>query len=491
MIVLIKCKKMKKIIFGILFFIPLSLLLNCKKLVDVDGPKTSLSSKDIYNTDATAIGTLTSLYSSMSSGFLIEASELPSLSYISGLSSDELTLYIRANNSMLNAFYQNDLNNITSINYWSSIYKKLYIINSALEGLNVSQGLSPSIRQQLLGEAKFMRGFYYFYLANLYGDVPLVLSTDYSVNSLLSRSPKALIYTQIIADLNDAEQLLSNQYLKGDLMSAYPSGAEERVRPIKSAANGLLARTYLYQKEWAKAEIQATTVIQNTALYKLETLDRAFLKNNKEAIWQLQPTQIGWNAQEANYFVLPPLGPSSLNPFYCSQNLIGKFELGDQRKTSWLGSVTVNGFTYYFPYKYKIKPSSIAGAPILEYTTVFRLAEQFLIRAEARTELNNFSGAIADVNEIRKRAGLSGVNKTSLEITKDELLEIIMKERQIEFFAEWGHRWLDLKRTEKIDQVMTSITPQKGNNWKNYQQYYPIPLRELEVNPNLTPSQGY
>ncbi len=149
-----------------------------------------------------------------------------------------------------------------------------------------------------------MRAFYYFYLVNLYGDAPLVLSTDYATNSLITKSSKEQIYQQIIFDLKEAQSLLSDKYIKGDGKSVYENGAEERVRPNKWAAIALLSRTYLYLQDWVNAEEQASLVLANTTQYQLQSLDSVFLKNNGEAIWQLQPVQMEINTQDAEGFIL-------------------------------------------------------------------------------------------------------------------------------------------------------------------------------------------
>jgi len=482
---------MKYLIY-IASFVSLTFTSACKKLIEIDGPKTSLSTLDIYSSDATAIGTITSLYANMASGLLNATSEFTSLSCIAGLSADELTLFSRANNFTLSSFYQNNLTN-NNLGYWKDTYSRLYLVNAAIEGLTSSEGLTPAVKQHLLGEAKFMRAFYYFYLVNLYGDVPLVISTEYTSNDLIPKSSRLQIYDQIIIDLRYAEGLLSDQYLKADAVTAYPIGAEERVRPTKAAAMALMSRTFLFRGEWSNAERQATLVIDNKVNYKLESLDRVFLKNNMEAIWQLQPINRGVNTRDAGLFLLPVSGPSASYPVYISESLIDAFELSDQRRNAWLRSITANGVVYFYPYKYKVPQTNVTNTPITEYSTVMRLAEQYLIRAEARAHQGNISGAISDLDEIRKRAGLSLVGQINPDINQMDLLELILKEKQLEFFTEWGHRWLDIKRTNRIDALMTVITPKKGNlnGWKSYQQYYPIHIRELNTNPNLTPTPGY
>jgi len=467
------------------------ILSSCKKFVEIDSPTTSISTTDVYNNDATAIGALTTLYANLGLANILSDSEPSSLSCIAGLSADELTLYTGQTNFTLQSYYQNSLIANSYSGYWATMYARLYGVNSALEGLDSSTKLSPGVKRQLLGEAKFMRAFYYFYLVNLYGDVPLVFSTDYTVNAVIGKSPKLEVYKKIIDDLQEAQSLLSSQYLKEDLLTSYPTGSEERVRPTKWAAKALLARTYLYLKDWANAEIQSTMVIENTNLYEMESVDKAFLKNNQEAIWQIQSAYPGKNTQEAIAFLPPPSGPFNNLTVYLSEKLIHGFEQNDKRRVNWISSRSINGVVYLFPFKYK--NNTYPASSITEYSSVMRLAEQYLIRSEARAELGNLSGGISDIDVVRKRAGISLIKEVNPGIKKDGLLAVISKERQVELFTEWGHRWLDLKRTGKIDEVMSTVTPEKskGGKWRSFQQYFPISSGELKANPNLSQTTGY
>ena len=107
-----------------------------------------------------------------------------------------------------------------------------------------------------------------------------------------------------------------------------------------------------------------------------------------------------------------------------------------------------------------------------------------MIRAEARAHLRNFEGARQDLNRIRNRAGLGNVTVDSLE----GLLDAILKERQVELFAERGRRWFDLKRQGKASEVLAPIK----SNWQETDVLLPIPGPELEINPNLLPQNpGY
>jgi hypothetical protein len=458
--------------------------LSCKKLADAEAPYTSINGENVYRSDATAIAVLTGLYANTSADNFFAG---PSgISMIGGLSADELTLFDGIALTAQQAYYTNNLiaNNQQSIGgeYWSQFFNYIFRCNAAIDGLTGPQSatLTPNIRQQLLGEAKFMRAFYYLYLVAFYGDVPLILTTDYRKNAALPRTEKSQIYQQIINDLKDAQQLLNGNYLQADLITII----DERVRPTKWAATALLARAYLYTNDWANAASQASLVIQNTGQFNLPPLKEAFLKNNNEAIWQLQTNNSDHNTEDAWTFIIPSTGPDDQHPVYLSSWLLGSFEPGDLRRSNWIDSLQVVGVTYYYPYKYK---SADINAPSTEYLTMLRLGEQYLIRAEARAHLGDLSNASADLNAIRSRAGLPPIAATR----QMQLLDAIQHERRVELFTEGAHRWLDLKRTNTIDEVMSVLTPLKGGSWESGDALYPLPFSDIQKNRNLAQNPHY
>jgi hypothetical protein len=474
----------------LLYFFSLLVFCGCKKLVEVDAPDTSSNSANVYSSDATAAAVLTGIYAKMSSLNSNYSSSIISptgISIATGLSADELTLY-NLNSTTLLPYYKNDLTSNISNNFWSILYPIIFTANSAIEGLNNSNALTPAVKQQLLGEAKFIRAFAYFYLVNLYGNVPLVLNTNYSANTQMTRTSKTEVYQQIIADLVGAKNLLNANYLNSDALTVYPAGSEERVRPTKWAASALLGRVYLYTGDWTDAEAEASAVINNSTLYGLTSLSDVFKMNSKETIWALQPVGSGTQANtgEGALFILPVAGPNNSNyPVYLSNNIVNSFEPGDQRKVNWTENVVVGTKTYYYPYKYKVGNVSV---PTSEYIIVLRLAEQYLIRAEARTQKGtDISSAVSDLNIIRSRAGLSSTGAT----TQSALLSAILHERQVELFTEWGHRWFDLQRLNKIDSVMNIVAPQKGGAWSDNKKLYPVPAAEISLDPNLDQNPDY
>jgi starch-binding outer membrane protein, SusD/RagB family len=448
----------------LLVVIPFLLMTACQKFVETDTPKTALVSSVVFANDESATAAMVGIYSDIMqnpSSFINTQ-----ITLLTGLSSDEFDNFSTSTDQR--QFYENSLtsNNSNVLILWRTAYKYIYEVNSVLAGISNSNALSTSTKSQIEGEAKFTRALCYFYLTNLFGDVPLVLSTDYRTNNIAARTQQAQVYTQIVADLTDAQNLLSETYV-----------SNERVRPNKLAATALLARVYLYMKDWTNAASEATKVVNQSATYYLNNnLSQVFQINSPEIIWQLMPVAPGYNTWEGNALILTTL-PESVA---LSDDLVNAFDSADNRKTEWINSTAVGPESYHYPFKYKVK----IGGELSEYYVVLRLAEQYLIRSEAKAQLDDLGGSLEDLNMIRNRAGLPAVGLQ----TKSRLLDTIANERRFELFAEMGHRWFDIKRTNMAQDV---LGPLKGSNWQATDVLYPIPQSELAVDKNLQQNSGY
>jgi hypothetical protein len=481
----------RKILLRLLYIGIIYFQIGCNKLVDVPPQTTSINTANVYTSDGSAIAGVTGILSAMSSTFTNgQVTAPPGISFFLGMSADELTLFDGEANQAVSEYYKNDLDATTTgpVNFWSTIYPIIYQCNDAIQGVSASNSLTPAVKQQLIGEAEFCRSFCFFYLVNLYGNCALTVSTDWQVNAALPRSPITDVWHQIVSDLTDAQNRLSVSFVDATLLN----NTADRIRPTTWSASAFLARAYLYTANWDSAISASTRVINNSSLFGIDSLNTAFLANSQESVWQwprILPGG-GLNTEDAMVFILPASGPGTNFPLYLNNNLLAAFEPGDQRRVNWIDSIILTGSltTYYYPYKYKnnsIDPTVSAT----EYTTVFRLAEQYLIRAEAEVQLNDLTGAAADLNIIRNRAGLPNTTASS----QSDLLTAVLHERQVELFTEFGHRWLDLKRVGKIDSVMSVVTPQKsgGSAWQSYQQLYPIPVIELQKTPQMNQNPGY
>ncbi len=453
--------------------------ISCKKELQVGLPVTQLYTSSVFSNDNTATAAQLSVYAQMSS--------FPwNIHRSMALSSDELTNYATDVTSV--DLYKNSLNaplDAGSIPIWIPAYNYIYQLNSMLENLQSSTAISMKVKQQLNSEALFMRAYFYFYLVNLYGDVPLVMSTDYKINSILPRTSQTQIYQQIIADLKQAQVSLNSNYVDATDTSV----TSDHIRPTSWAATALLARVYLYAGKFDSAEMQSTAIINNTK-FKLPTdLTKVFVKNSDEAIWQLTPPSAVFYTTDGANLILnaAPNTSSTSNSTTINPQLVNAFEAGDQRKSTWINSYTSGTNTWFFPYKYR---DNNKATSLKEYTMMLRLAEQYLIRGEARIQQGNSNGAIQDLNVIRSRAGLSNYGGT---LDKPAILAAIAHERQVELFTE-GDRWIDLKRTKSIDATMggpNGACINKGGSWNTNQQLYPILATDLQNNTNLVQNIGY
>lgn len=477
--------------FILLFFFLAACPMSCKKFVQIGAPNTQLIAASVFKSSAAATAAQTAIYSQM----YIESYNM---AQSCGLLSDELTNY--STNLALQQYYSNSMTAAAGVGPWTKAYKYIYQANAIIEGLRNSGSIDPAIAQQLTGESKFLRAFWLFYLINLYSDVPLVTTTDYTKNGSIARSSQAIVYQQIVTDLKDAQSLLNANYVDASDTVI----TNERVRPTKGAATALLARVYLYTQKYDSSETQASSVINNSGLYTLCTnlttamgQNYVFQKNSTEAIWQLQTSEpAGWDTPDGKFFILlsAPANGSG-NSATISPQLLNSFETGDRRMAQWVGLYTRTGtppVNYYFPYKYhSYNNSSTSISSVLEYVMVLRLAEQYVIRAEARAQQGNLSGALNDLNIIRNRAGLASLPNT---FTQAQVLAAVMQERRAELFCEWGHRWFDLKRTGTIDAVMggaTGACQAKGGVWQSTSQLMPVPQSEISKDGNLTQNSGY
>ncbi|MNL20231.1 SusD family protein [compost metagenome] len=219
-----------------------------------------------------------------------------------------------------------------------------------------------------------------------------------------------------------------------------------------------------------------------------------FLTGSKEAIWQLKQTNEYTTLKNATIegYAFNRTA-NNLAAYGLTPQLLSSFEAADQRKLAWVGSVTSATPTPVvtaYPYKYKTgSTNGVINQPSPEYYVVFRLAEAYLIRAEAAANgaAGGTAAALADLKIIRNRAGLPDLAGN---LNQQQIIAAVAKERRIEFFAEWGHRWFDLKRTGHAGTELSTI-PLKQPWAGDYQLLYPIPMGEIEKGPFLTQNPGY
>ena len=247
---------------------------------------------------------------------------------------------------------------------------------------------------------------------------------------------------------------------------------------------------YEDQKDYANAELYATKVMESTAntyvLRPQSEIAEVFQNNSNEIIFQV-----------SNLSGISTFGPlynyltGVVSAVSVPENYFNSFSNDDLRKSNWIRNNTANGTIYHEINKYKLR----TGFGGNEYDVVMRLAEQYLIRAEARAHQQKLAGpggAESDLNAIRLRAGLQPTTATTL----PQLLLAIEDERKHELFAEMGHRWLDLKRTVSTSSPATKTRADDvlgviKTGWKTEAQLFPIPQSQILINTKLSQNPGY
>lgn len=470
----------------------LGLLLSCKKYLELPAPGNSIGAEAAYSDDRAIAAMINDALQKISRAVSDEeASSVTGSSHATlGLHTDEMEPLFGLNplddainpNSTQIFSWKLAATNITAVKWWPNYYAAIYVCNSILE--NVPKQSTLNLKNQWLGQAYFLRALAYYYLVNLYGDVSLVTSTNYKESSKIPRTAPEMAYSLIQADLKQAISLLDPDY-----KDEYNTTTTERFRPNQSTAKALLARINLYTRQWQQAWDNADQVIKDTryTMQPKATIGATFTATSKELI-------LGSDCDlEARLF-----GDFSTPPCYLSSALLNAFEPKDLRRTNWIQQNMVV-FTSPFQIKMVDVPSKFKNptrnSTKLDRMPLLRLAEQYLIRAEAAAQLakqgdgSKLTGAIADLNIIRLRAGL-GVTTAA---TPDAVLDAIAKERRVEFFGEWGQRFFDLKRTGKLDaQMKIEMETSRlgtGAKWESYKQNMPISIQDQTLGIAQTP--GY
>lgn len=375
--------------------------------------------------------------------------------------------------------------------FWRLNYAGITQCNTVLEQIpNIE--MDADLKNRIIGEALFLRAYYYFWLTQVFGEVPLLTKITPPDELKIPKTSKPILYAQIVADCERAAELLPVQY-----------PASSAGRATKGAAYALAAKANLYQKNW-QGTLQYIDQVKSLNVYALvPNYDDNFRKetqNNSESVWEIQHTNL-------------ELGVGNfLNQWWCSrkygegygfaevtQNFVDAFEPGDPRRRF---NVAINN-DKYFELIYKPSFSSTRYSPVkyiqsdsvvtqkadgdINYGAI-RYAEVLLWEAEALAELGRVTEAQVPLETVRARARAMAANPEGIlppvtTTNQQEMIDAIRHERRVELGFEM-HRFFDLVRWGIADKSIEGFQVNKH-------EVFPIPQTEIDLNPSLVQNTGY
>ncbi|MCE7055635.1 RagB/SusD family nutrient uptake outer membrane protein [Algoriphagus sp. AGSA1] len=381
------------------------------------------------------------------------------------------------------------------INLWTTgVYTAINETNILLTEIEEVEG-DEALRTKLKGEAYFLRALFYFDLARVYGYEPgqevngwnssVILRTNptlgFSDADFRARSTNREVYDQIESDLTNAISSLGGQSI----------GTADNYRATKGAAETLLARVYLYEGKNSEAAAMASQAMASMGLtangdglVAANAYEEAFNTfPNPESVFEIEIRSVDWSSVDG---VNNSMSSLTANVFTGAQfivtatdELLDSYDAGDVRRDMW-DETTRSGADGVV---YASKKWLGSKGDFLENLPILRASELYLIRAEARQKTGDNAGALADLNALRSKRGVSALTG----ITGNDLFQAILNERRIEFALE-GHRWFDLKRNGLTISKSGTIEPVP---YSDYRILAPLPQNQIILNDLLEDNPGY
>ncbi len=439
---------------------------SCEKLTETDWPNNQISTVQVFEDIQTANAALAGLYAGLWNSSPLSGG-LDGMGAVLGAYTDDLKCYYPTTSSGIMDLHNNQQlpTNPMVEKFWATGYQYIYAANAVIEGAARSQSLSAADRKRLKGEAFFARSVLYYSLQRLYGDIPYPETTDYEVNRKLNKLPGTEVLSKLETDLSVATELLAEAYR-----------SPERIYPNRKAAQLVLAKVKAELGKWLETELLLKDILQSPLYTFEQDITKVFTKSRPHILWQLKPRNSGDATKEAGLYYFNNAVPTA---FALTPQLVQAFAPSDLRKAEWMAPVTVGAQTFYRSAKYKQR-----SANTTEYSVVYRLEEVYLLLAEALIRQDKVAQALPWLNATRQRAGLTAL---AMPLSKDAALTELEQEYRREFFAEHGQRFLTLKRLGKLGTLL-AVKP----NWQAHHNLWPLPQKELLLNPNLQPQNtGY
>lgn len=500
---------------NIVYLLSLLLLASCSDFLDLDNPNKK-TTQSYWQTQEDLEAGVAAIYNSLveeapSGYWAIEAMQMKECR----------TENFQTRNDVQGRFAISTFKNTPSTDVSSKIFRSFYIgifrANQVIHYASQVKNIDENKRNELVAEAKFLRGLNYFHLAIEFGDAPIItkLITD-QADYFVEKSPQSEIWKQVIADLGEAKKYLPVRY---------PSS--QTGRATRGAAIAYLGKAYLYQGKWNEAEQEFKSLVDNEQTYGYGLLDNyAELfdgqhENSKESVFEIQFSLEGgpdiWTgnpamrtrattiAQECapgevgGWFELFPT-KVLLDAFLKERAADGSFDPRALATIAWNYPGCVF-YTYNFVEKFGAnaiwirknqnwwnKDEGDWKSTLNEYG--MRYADVLLMLAEAYTMQKKMPQAIPLVNRIRARARLEDKSAIAATWTQDQMMKEIMHQRNLEFARE-GFHFYDLRRWGTLEQVIKDSKVDGYANYSSRYEYYPIPEQELYNNPKMTQNDAW
>ncbi|WMN07490.1 RagB/SusD family nutrient uptake outer membrane protein [Marivirga arenosa] len=351
-------------------------------------------------------------------------------------------------------------NNATTDEIWEEHYTGIFQSNNVLEILDQNPdlpGFTEGSRATIIGQARFLRALFHFNLVNMYGDVPLATTTDLETLSSISRTNSSEVISFVISEARQAASELENAELGNDV----------QYRANFWAAKALEARALLYSGDVSAAGSVANEIIESGEFSLADNYSDLFQPGsvtNDEIIFSIFFSNADQNGNAFQHL------PSGRFEYAVSPQLqAALFADENDSRADLIALNEGDALGRYHFNKYTDIGTGTDGV------IVFRLAEMYLIRAEANL---GTAAAVADINTLRARAGAAPISNATL--------DAVLNERFVELYAE-GHRWFDLIRTNNAVPVMSGI----NSGFTIDDTLFPVPNRDILQNPNLSQNSGY
>jgi len=379
--------------------------------------------------------------------------------------------------------------------YWDNCFRGINKANFVIQNEDKFENVEEALIRQSIGEAKFMRAFYYFILVNRFGDLPLYIEPT---GEAQPRSPKADVYAQIIEDLTDAASKLKSK--------ANTDGG----RPSSGAALALLGKAYLFTEQWQDAAdaFEAMSGYDLAGNYGDNFLEET--EFNAESVFEVNYTlafgaTTDWNGvgtgtgvHEFN-FRGQDMGWNDWFNSYPAPALVDEYEENDPR---FQANFYVNGDLFNNDTETVELPldRTVAWRKYQQYykqpnenqasginPRVIRYADVLLMWAEAENELGNSQAAIDLLNQVRDRVGMPNYGSAEMDAlypvsSQQEIFEAIVHERMVELAGEQV-RFDDILRWGIAEEVLAGTGFKPGIS-----ELFPIPFQEINTNPNISES---